>query len=206
VVAAAKHNFQTYTVLAVIAKTICSAAAFATTLKPMRILAGILLGMWLAGSAVIAWTAAENFFMIDRLLDEPTNAAFSAAVEKLPNGEARMTLRYLSSELNRYYFSAWGWIGLGLGFALLAITTQMASRGLKAGATIMLGISAILVFYLTPQMVDVGRQLDYVLPTDAQPTRLVFGRLHAAYSSLELVKLVVGLWMCTVLIRRVRTP
>jgi hypothetical protein len=167
----------------------------------MRILAGILLGMWLAGSAVIAWTAAENFFMIDRLLDEPTNASFSAAVEKLPNGEARMTLRYLSSELNRYYFSVWGWIGLGLGFALLAITSQMSSQRLKVAAGIMLGISATLVFYLTPQIVDVGRQLDYVLPTDAQPTRVVFGRLHGAYSSLELVKLVVGLWMCAVLIR-----
>ena len=167
----------------------------------MRTLAGILLGMWLAGSAVIAWTAAENFFMIDRLLDEPTNASFSAAVEKLPNGEARMTLRYLSSELNRYYFSAWGWIGLGLGFALLGIISKLGSQRLRIGTGIMLFISAVGVFYLTPQIIDVGRQLDYVLPTNEPATRSIFGRLHAAYSSLELVRLAIGLWMCVVLVR-----
>lgn len=61
----------------------------------MRITASLLLGAWLAGTTVVAWVAAENFFMIDHMLDTPTNTAFAVAVDKLPNGEARMTLRYL---------------------------------------------------------------------------------------------------------------
>lgn len=167
----------------------------------MRTLAGILLGMWLAGSCVIAWMAAENFFMIDRLLDQPSNADFAAAVDKLPHGEARLTLRYLSSELNRYFFSAWGWIGMGLGFALLGIAGKLGIRQLKIGFVLMLAISAAMVFILTPQIVDIGRELDYVQP-DAEPaTRSIFGRLHGIYSSLELLKLAIGVWMCVVLVR-----
>lgn len=178
----------------------------------MRILAGILLGAWLTGTCVVAWVAAQNFFMIDRLLDEPTSAAFAAAVDKLPQGEARMTLRYLSSELNRYYFSAWGWIGIGLGFALLGISTKLESpppdedgsprrKQLRIGFGLMTAISAALVLYLTPQIVDVGRQLDYVLPTATHAARAPFGKLHGLYSSLELLKLLIGLWMCIVLTR-----
>ncbi len=172
----------------------------------MRITASLLLGAWLAGTAVVAWVAAENFFMIDRMLDTPVNTAFAAAVDKLPHGEARMTLRYLSSELNRYYFSAWGWIGTGLGFALLALATKLGGRKLQIGLGIMTAISALMVLYLTPQIVDVGRELDYVLPTAANAARAPFGRLHGIYSSLELLKLTIGLWMSVVLVRGGKQP
>lgn len=167
----------------------------------MRTLAGILLGIWLAGTCIVAWVAAENFFMIDRLIDQPTNAAFAAAVDKLPGGEARLTLRYLSSELNRQFFSVFGWIGLGLGFALLGIAPSLGSRQVKIGFALMTLISLVMALYLTPQIVNLGRELDFVVPGGNAPVRAAFGRLHGSYSSLELLKLSLGLWMCVALIR-----
>lgn len=103
--------------------------------------------------------------------------------------------------MNRYYFSAWGWIGIGLGFALLGIAAKLGGKKLKIGLGIMVAISTLMVLYLTPQIVDVGRELDYVLPTANAPVRATFGRLHGIYSSLELLKLAIGLWMCVALIR-----
>jgi hypothetical protein len=167
----------------------------------MRTLAGILLGMWLALMCVVAWVAAENFFMIDRLLATRPHVAFATATDKLGSAEARLLLRYLSSELNRHFFTVAGWIGLGLGAALLSLSVRLGNRQLKIGLAIMLVITAVMAFYLTPQIVNVGRELDFVAP-DANPAiRAAFGRLHGMYSSLEMVKLGIGLWMCIALAR-----
>lgn len=157
--------------------------------------------MWLAGMCVVAWVAAENFFMIDRLLEHPSNASFSAAVAKLPEGEARLTLRFLSSELNRYFFTGFGWIGLGLGAVLLGITARLGSKKLQIALGLMMVISLAMAFYLTPQIVDVGRELDFVEPGGNAAVRTAFGKLHGLYSSLEMLKLALGLWAGWLLVR-----
>jgi hypothetical protein len=195
------HNLQTYTDSQAIAKTICGCASLPTTVELMRTVAGILLGLWLGLTCVVALVAAENFLMIDRLLAARPHAAFAAAVDQLGHGEARLTLRYLSSELNRHWFGYSGWIGLALGAALLAIAWRLGGRQLRIGFGVMLAISLAMVFYLTPQIVEVGRQLDFVAPGGNSAVRAVFGRLHGVYSTLELVKLAIGLWMCVALAR-----
>ena len=57
----------------------------------------------------------------------------------------------------------------------------------------MIAIVALMLVYLTPQIVTLGRSLDFV-PRDPAPAGMQkFWILHAAYTSLEMVKLVVGL-------------
>jgi hypothetical protein len=46
--------------------------------------------------------------------------------------------------------------------------------------------------YLTPQIVSLGRSLDFVPRDPAPPGMQKFWILHAAYTSLEMVKLLVG--------------
>ena len=70
----------------------------------------VLMGAWLAGTVCTSVVATENFYTIDRLLAGSSNAAFSAAVQRLGPLEARDLLRYLSSELNRLYFQLTMWI------------------------------------------------------------------------------------------------
>ena len=56
----------------------------------------------------------------------------------------------------------------------------------------MLAIVVLMLAYLTPQIVSLGRALDFV-PRDPPPPGMSrFWVLHAAYTSLEMIKLLVG--------------
>ena len=85
----------------------------------MRALMAFLLGGWLIGMIFVAVVAAENFFMVDRLLESPAPTEFQREFQQrlapLPDGDARVVLRYLSSELNRFYFWVWGGAEIVLG-------------------------------------------------------------------------------------------
>jgi hypothetical protein len=163
---------------------------------------GLILGGWLVGMIIIGAMAAENFWMIDRLLESPSHPRFHEAVAQLPEGQARLMMRYLSSELNRFWFRAWEWVELVFGIALLLLSLgRPRRRSIVIACSLMLAVVLLTAFYLTPEIVDIGRQLDFV-PRDPEPPALEqFGRLHAAYSMLDVFKLAVGIWMAVALLR-----
>jgi hypothetical protein len=173
----------------------------------MRALMTFLLGSLLAGIILIGFVAAENFFVVDRLLESPASTEFRREFQQklapLPDGEARIVLRYLSSELNRFYFRVWGGAEVLLGGLLLVLAVRSGNdRTLAIGTGVMLALSLLMTFYLTPQIVDVGRAIDFV-PRDPPPPEVRrFGMLHAAYSVLDLAKLLIGIWLTVRLVRR----
>jgi hypothetical protein len=79
------------------------------------------LAAWLSGTIIISVVAAQNFYTVDRILAESTNNTFSLQVERLGHPNARETLRYLSSELNRLYFQLWNITQLPVGLLLLGL-------------------------------------------------------------------------------------
>ena len=52
----------------------------------------------------------------------------------------------------------------------------------------MLVLVALLAFWLTPQITAVGRGIDFIPRDPPPPAVATFGVLHAAYTSLELLK------------------
>ena len=157
----------------------------------------VIVGAWIAGSICTAVVATQNFYTIDRLLAASPNAAFAKSVDALGQPQARSLLRYLSSELNRLYFRMWNVAQIGLGaMALWLIATSglRDRRTFRALWTVaaMLAIAAVMLAYLTPQIVSLGRSLDFV-PRDPEPAGMRrFWILHAAYTSLEMLKLAAG--------------
>ena len=151
----------------------------------------VVMGAWLLGIVGTSVVATENFYTIDRLLENSTKAEFDAAVQKLGHGPARDLLRYLSSELNRLYFQMWNVAQVALG--LLAWWLAGRAPRIRWGILTMLGIVVLMLAYLTPQIVSLGRSLDFVPRDPAPPGMQRFWILHAAYTSLEMLKLVVGL-------------
>jgi hypothetical protein len=114
-------------------------------------------------------------------------------VERVGRGETRDLLRYLSSELNRLYFQLWNIVQFVIGalvFWLLA-RSQSAARA-RWGVLAMLGLVVVLIVWLTPQIVTVGRSLDFVPREPAPPALGRFGMLHGLYLVLEAVKLATG--------------
>src|SRR5205085_10917712 len=113
-----------------------------------------LLGAWIAGSLFMILVATQNFRSVDRLLAAPAGAAVQ--VEKIGREEARTFLRYQVSEQNRWYFETWEKIQLALGLALLAVTFRQ-DRASMALAAIMFALLLAQRFWITPEIVRIGR-------------------------------------------------
>ena len=169
----------------------------------------VAMGAWLAGTVCMSVVATENFYTIDRLLATSSNTAFRAAVQQLEHGLARDLLRFLSSELNRLYFQIWNAAQLAIGAAVLwsiapfRLRAGSANRDSRVepavpaarGVVAMIAIVVLMLVWLTPAIVSLGRSLDFV-PRDPAPQGMQrFWILHAAYTSLEMIKLIVGVWV-----------
>jgi hypothetical protein len=166
----------------------------------------VVIGAWLMGSVAMSVVATENFYSVDRLLAASPNARFNSMVQTLGQPASRELLRYLSSELNRLYFQMWNVAQLVLGVLALWLVTQSpapestatmsvssaARRPAVIGIVAMLATVALMLAYLTPAIVSLGRELDFVPRDPAPPGMSRFWVLHAAYTSLEMIKLLVG--------------
>jgi len=164
------------------------------------------MGAWIAGSICSSVVATENFYTIDRLLASSPNAAFARVVRQIGQPQARELLRYLSSELNRLYFQMWNVAQLVLGALALSLIAGSAKQdpaytGTRwagplgpAGLFVlaMLATVVVMLAWLTPAIVSLGRELDFVPRTPEPPGMQRFWILHAAYTSLEMLKLVAG--------------
>jgi hypothetical protein len=169
----------------------------------------VAMGAWLAGTVCMSVVATENFYTIDRLLAGSPNTAFRAAVQQLEQGLVRDLLRFLSSELNRLYFQIWNAAQLAIGAAVLRSIAPFRLRAAPAnrdsgaeadlpaarGVVAMLAIVVLMLVWLTPAIVSLGRSLDFVPRDPAPPGMRRFWILHAAYTSLEMIKLLVGVWV-----------
>jgi hypothetical protein len=61
------------------------------------------------------------------------------------------------------------------------------------GVAAMVVVVVLMLGYLTPQIVSLGRSLDFVPRDPAPPGMQKFWILHAAYTSLEMLKLMTGI-------------
>jgi hypothetical protein len=151
------------------------------------------MGAWLSGMVIVSVVAAQNFYVIDRLLSGSTNPAFSASVGQLGHQPARDLLRYLSSELNRFYFQLWNATQIAIGLLMFWLVWGSRVRPMvRWGVLVMLAIVVVMMLGLTPEITAVGRRLDFV-PRDPPPPDMGrFWILHAAYTGLAMFNLIVG--------------
>ncbi len=152
----------------------------------------LVLGLWLGGSLAMWFVATQNFRTVDRILGQPTPQA-GPVLRTLPAETPRPLLRHLSSELNRFYFRAWGWAQLVLGAALAALLTVAGRRSDALLAAAMVLLVAVLLAVITPQIITLGRTLDFVPRNPPPPEMSTFWKLHAAFTVLDGLKVLTGL-------------
>ncbi|MCZ6514748.1 MAG: hypothetical protein O6850_02675 [Acidobacteria bacterium] len=172
----------------------------------VRLLGVVLLSVWLAGTLMEWYVATQNFKTVDRVLTAPTEALGEQS-KPLEAARLRVLFRYLASELNRHYFHSWGWAQMALGLALVGLWVGMKLRDRASWALLgsMLLIVVGLHFAVMPQLVELGRTLDFVsrdllssqlasqLAPPWAPQMDRFWKLHAAFTGLDGVKLLLGL-------------
>jgi hypothetical protein len=153
-----------------------------------------ILGAWI-GITVAMWFAAAGSFRTLSRVSETATAKLGEAAPPASQEQTRFSFRFLVAEINRNCFHAYGWAQLVLGIALFALLLRRTPRDavslLLAGG--MLAVAAALTLYLTPQIVALGRQLDFVPRDPAPPAWARFRTLHAAFTGLDGAKLLAGL-------------
>ncbi len=173
-----------------------------------RRLACFLLGGWLAGGIFMATVATQNFRSVDRLLAKPAAPA-RQQVDKLGRDAARTLLRYQVSEQNRLYFETGGMVETAIGFVLLMV---LLFGSAETNLTLLLALLMLLIavlqrFVLTPEIVILGRVIDFVSAAQPSSERSHFWMLHAMYSSIEVLKWGLGFALTArLLFRRKRKP
>ncbi|HUE25064.1 MAG TPA: hypothetical protein VMQ86_25495 [Bryobacteraceae bacterium] len=169
-----------------------------------RRFACFLLGLWLGGGLFMDMVATQNFRSVDRLLAKPAQPA-AQRLEKLGT-DARVLLRHHVSEQNRWYFEAWGLIETGIGAALL-LTLLFGSTEKNFSlllCLLMLLVAILQRFALTPQMVFLGRIIDWIPIDQPSPERTRFWMLHNAFIGLELLNWALGFFLTAKLLFRSR--
>ena len=159
----------------------------------------VLIGAWLTGTVCVSVVATQNFYTVDRMLTDRANATFSATADNLGQPRTRDLLRFLSSELNRLYFRLWNVVQLMIGGVTLWLVWEPKTNARWLVAAMF--ASTVVVAALTPEIVSLGRSLDFVARDPAPPGMSRFWMLHAAYTSLEMIKLTIGFVAAILLVR-----
>jgi hypothetical protein len=154
-----------------------------------RRLACFILGLWLGGGLLVAWTAADAFRAVDRLLAAPSPEA-TLRLRALGPSAARTLLRYQASEQNRALFRDWEAVQL-VGGSLFFFFLLFATRERKfplITVLVMVVVVALQRFAVTPELVSLGRNIDFVPADMPSEFRDRFWILHSGYAGLEALK------------------
>jgi hypothetical protein len=150
-----------------------------------RRFACFVLGLWLAGGLFMAWVATQNFRQVDRMLSGQIPGATPRV--KALGPQARTTMRYQASETNRWLFDHWEICQLLLGtiFFFVVLFGSRENKFVLAGVLLTLLLVVVQHFVLTPELLGLGRVIDFVPPDAPSPDRQQFWVAHNAYSGIE---------------------
>ena len=109
----------------------------------------------------MAWVATQNFREVDRLLSHSDPVA--TLHFKQLGADARPLLRYQASEFNRWLFHGWDNAQLIGGSAILFLLLfwSRENKMTLSGILLLLILAAIQRFVLTPEIIGLGRMLDF---------------------------------------------
>ena len=157
-------------------------------------MATAVLSIWIGITLFMWFAAGKSFSTVDRVL-QSQNPQYLKITKPLSPADARELLRNVAAEINRTLFGVYGWAQMVLGAVLLALLLRQTPRDSFAIAITctMLVFVLILTLVITPQILIVGRSLDFVPRQPAPPELARFGMLHGAYTALDGIKLLAGL-------------
>ena len=148
--------------------------------------------MWLGAGFFADFAVTRNFATVETFLADPGSVSTSIELNRIGRWRERIILRRNAAEENNFLFEVWEWTELALGSALL-LSLAMGERPQKlmlAAPVAMLAIVAAQRFYLSPQVVELGRKIADLPAND--PLNKTFWMFHGIYSGVEIVKIVIG--------------
>ncbi len=165
------------------------------------------LGLWLAGMVMVTYVTSLSLRTVASVMAIPPHEA-SKWIEELGNDKVRTLLAHGSSEVNRGLFESWGNADLVIClFLLVAVVMNKHGKALISMTAVLLLLGAASAYLLTPQMVAVGRQLDFRVVFPVPPEVVQVAALERMYYGLALGRtLIVGTMVTLLLYRSDRSP
>lgn len=173
----------------------------------LPVIAIVVVSLWVACTLFMWFAATRSFRTADSVLANP-RPEFTALTKPLSTDETRMLARHVASEINRTYFQGYGWVQVALGLLLLILLYLQTPRDVATltVAAVMLGLALILTFYITPQIVSMGRSIDF-LPRHPAPAIMPrFWMFHGAFTGLDSLKLLGAIFLLARWIIQSRKP
>jgi hypothetical protein len=158
-----------------------------------RRVATFLTGAWLGCGILVLLLAIQNGRWADRLLAEPSDGA-RTLLAKVGDADARLLMRYLTSEQTRSYLSNWELAQLVMGGVVAALFVLASERRyFPIVLTVaMLGVVLFQHFGLGPEMAFRGRQADFLPEESAYSVQSRLQTLVQLYAGVEGLKLMLG--------------
>ena len=165
------------------------------------------LGLWLAGMVMVAYVASLSLRTVGSVMAIPPHEA-SKWIDVLGKDKVRTLLLHGSSEVNRGLFEFWGNADLIICvFLLVAMVMNKSGKVMIILTAVLLLLGTASTYLLTPQMVAVGRQLDFRVVFPVPPEIVQFAALERMYFGVSLVRvLLVGTMVAMLLNRSSRSP
>lgn len=151
-----------------------------------------LMGAWIGASIFVAIAATQNFSTVDDVLKTPVDGA-AKILKGLDPENARMLLRHVAGEENRAYFETWELVQIAIAVAVTVLLfLDSSTRKLCGFSLAMLLLVAFMHLKLTPELVYIGRQIEFLAWMAEPGVRQEFASLHRMYGIMEVAKLLVG--------------
>jgi hypothetical protein len=158
-----------------------------------RRFACLLLGAWMTGSLFMMWVATQNLETVDRVIHEAKGRA-AEQIQEIGREPARLFLRHLAAEQNRLYFQGWEQVQLIFGVLLLLILFfgTDARPPVLLGVLLMTIVVALMHWLMTPEIIKLGRAIEFVPDARDSVARSRFWGFHTAYATIDVIKTVMA--------------
>jgi len=163
-------------------------------------------GLWLAGLLVVTLATTYNSRTVNVVMENPPHEA-SKWVDILGKERTRTLLLHNTAEVNRSLLEFWGYADVVLCVFIL-ITAVMIKSGkpMMIAAALLLLLCLASVFLLTPQVVAVGRLLDFRPNLPVPPERAQFASLNGMFTGVSVIRILTAVTMAGLLIHRSDRP
>jgi hypothetical protein len=156
----------------------------------------VLLGLWLGCGIALYFATLDNRSNVDRIFRDP-NAGATLRMQKLGTRDSQLLLRFEADQENRLLTEVWSDIQFGLAF-LFFFYLLFGTRENKFILATAIGLIVIVVierFFVIPDLVGLGKLLDFIPESDPSSSR---GRYHAMQTTF--LALEIGKWVLQALL------
>lgn len=156
----------------------------------------------MGGALLMMWLSSATLDSVGRLMIAQPQK-MQQIIFTLTEPEKKSLFFYAANELNRYFINDWGIAQLVLGaliLGMLALARQEKWQIVLSATMLLCALGSY--FLLAPQLISLGRNLDFAPSDQLAPERRQYASIYLFYTILDVVKILVGFALTFLILKR----